>query len=160
MGETETEADRAGTGWTEETGERSLLERYYVVAVGAGSGALGGMGAFMTNQTALVPKLLPFVSRSAWALTVTALGGAFAFLLARGVRESVVAMLVGSAVALVVTAGALVVPVYALPFSSVGRGMLVQFRLGRLVPTVFGVLVLVYWGGYLATVSLLGYFRT
>jgi len=158
MGETETEG--AGAGWAEDTGERTLLDRYYAVAVGAGSGALGGMGAFMTNQTALVPKVAPFLGRSAWALTVTALGGAFAFLLARGIRESVTAMLVGSAVALAVTAATLVFPAYALPFGSVGRGLLVQFRLGRLVPTVFGVLVLVYWGGYLATVSLLGYFRT
>jgi hypothetical protein len=155
----ETDIDRPERSWAGYSGERSLLDRYFVLVVGLCSGALGGMGAFMANQSALVPKVAPFVGRSGWALAVTALGGAFAFLLARDIRESVVGMLVGSAVALVVMTGATVFPVYALPFSSIGRGVIVQFRLGRLVPTVFGVLVLVYWGGYLTAVSVLGYFE-
>jgi len=159
MGETESDAVDAAQGWAELDGERTLLDRYFPVVVGIASGAMGGMGSFMANQTSLVPKVVPFVSRSAWALGVTALGGAFAYLLARDVRESVVAMLVGSVAALAVMTLAVVFPAYALPFDTVGRGLIVQFRLGRLVPTVLGVLVLVYWGGYLTTLSLLGYFE-
>jgi hypothetical protein len=50
-----------------------------------------------------------------------------------------------------------VAPAFMLPFPPVARDAIINDQLQYVAHTTINVLLLVYWGGYLATVSLFGF---
>lgn len=149
--------DDAASGWSTDEANRPLYRTYRFVVVGIASGLLGGMGAFMFSRAVLVPSFVAGLGRQTPGLVVTVLGGALAYLLAVDTRESARAMVLGLFVALATLVATRVAPAFMLPFPPVARDAIINDQLQYVAHTTINVLLLVYWGGYLTTVSLFGF---
>ncbi len=152
---TDAEYDENGA-WTADVSV--AWQRLRTAAVGVGTGLVAGMGAFMYVHDDLVPSHgLPLVPGPAWyPVVMMALAGAYVYLLTPDSRESIVAALVGFTVAVSTLVAAVVVPLYVL-YPGPARGPLARQYLREAFPGFLNGLILVYFGGYLTALLVLGY---
>ncbi|PSP75709.1 hypothetical protein BRC81_15100 [Halobacteriales archaeon QS_1_68_20] len=141
------------------TSDVSLVRsRLRTVGVGVGTGLVAGMGAFMYVRDELVPTHgIPLLPGPEWyPVVMMALAGIYVYLLTPDSRESIVAGLVGFLVAVSTLVAAVVVPLYVL-YPGPARGPLARQYLREAFPGLLNGLVLVYFGGYLTALLVLGY---
>lgn len=156
---TDAEYDDAATSGRSWSSNASVLwSRLRTVGVGIGTGLVAGMGAFMYVRDDIVPAHgLPFVPGAQWyPVVMMALAGVYVYLLTPDSRESIVAGLVGFTVALFTLVAAVVVPLYFL-YPAPARGPLARQYLHDAIPGLINGLLLVYFGGYLTALLVLGY---
>lgn len=133
------------------------LRRLWVTAgrplvVGLATGVLGGMAAFMYTRRGLAP---PGPEWYPTALVVVA--GAYTYLLAGGLKESVAAAIVGFFAGVGTLVAAWIAPLWLLPYSPFARALLLPSLLQRAVAGALSTYLLAYLGGYLAILSVAGY---
>lgn len=136
-----------------------LRARIRTVAVGVGTGLVAGMGAFMYVRNDIAPSHdLPLIPGPDWyPILCVALAGAYVYLLTPDSRESIIAGLVGLVVGVATLIVAVTLPLYIL-YPSAGRALLIRQYLYEAMPGMINALVLVYFGGYLSTLMVLGFF--
>lgn len=153
---TDAEAATANDGW--EVNASRMWARVRTVAVGVGTGLVAGMGAFMYVRNQITPSHgLPILPGPDWYPVIcVALAGAYVYLLTPDSRESIIAGLVGFFVGVATLVVAVALPVYVL-YPAPGQALVVRQYLYEALPGLLNALVLVYFGGYLTTLLVLGY---
>lgn len=152
----EEQPDPSLSGW--ETDATRVWDRVRTAAVGVGTGLVAGMGSFMYVRREIVPSHdLPLAPGPDWyPVLFVALAGAYVYLLTPDSRESIMAGLVGFFVALTTLVAAVVIPVYAL-YPEGAREFVIFAALHDAIPGLINGLILLYFGGYLTTLLVLGY---
>lgn len=130
-----------------------LVARMRPVGVGLATGTLAGMGAFMGSHPGLTPPLVT----GAVALGFVLVAGAYTHLLAVELRESITAALVALAAGGATVAAAWVAPLWWLQYPPGARAVILPGLLQRALSDAMATLLVVYLGGYFATVLVAGY---
>lgn len=131
----------------------ALRERLRLLALGGLVGLVAGMGTF----TYIKSQLVPWGVGRGWALALVAAAGAYAYLLADDLAESVALSLVGWAVGFAVHVGAWVAPLWLLSYPRAARGLLLPGMLGEAVAGALLASVLTFYGAYFAVLTVGGY---
>lgn len=136
------------------TFKRSLVEGWLrILLVGTATGILGGMGTFSYTRI----DLSPF--DAAWLpLVFVGLAGAYTHLLAADMRSGTIAMIVAFVVGGLTNIAAWTSPIFLLSFGGVGRDLALMAQLQQSLISLLMVYLLIYLGGYFATVTISGAF--
>lgn len=135
----------------ERLGEAAVGSR--AIGVGAVTGVLGGMNAFMVSRAGLLPSPID----GAIALLLVLIAGVYTHLLVYTLKESVTAAIIGLGVGGVTLVTAWIAPLWLLQYPPGARDVLLPGLLQRAVTDAMSTLLIIYLCGYFATLTVGGY---
>ena len=132
---------------------RRVRARLRVLAFALATGAVAGMGSFMSIKHAY----MPWGVSTTWAYVVTALAGAYSHFLAEDLHESITIGLIAFFVGIAFHVGAWVAPLWTIPYPPMARDLLLPQMLGRALVGNVLVYIVTFFGSYFGAVLVGGY---
>lgn len=126
-----------------------------LLALGALTGGVAGMGSFMYIKK----QLLPWGIEGTWALVLVGVAGAYAHLLADDLAESISLSLVAVVVGLAVHTAAWIAPLWILPFHPAARDLLLPQMLGDALMSSILAFLMTFYAAYFVAVFVWGYLK-